>query len=51
MSRFTSNQLQLSTTTNREEVAKPNEVGNPQQEKKEEGTGQNKNPAKSGGRR
>jgi RND family efflux transporter MFP subunit len=51
MARFTINQLQLSTTTNREEVVKPSEAGNPQQEKKAEGTGQNKNPAKPGGGR
>jgi len=48
MSRFSTNQLQLSTTTKREEVVKPNEAGNPQQEKKAEGTGQSKNPAKPG---
>src|SRR5215470_1538490 len=33
MSRFTSNQLQLSTTTNKETVVKQNEAGNPQQAK------------------
>ena len=48
MSRFSTNQLQLSTTTKREEVVKPNEAGNPQQEKKAEGTGQSKNPPKPG---
>ena len=51
MSRFTTDQLQLSTTTNKEEVVKRNEPGNPQQEKKAEGTGQNKNSAKPGGGR
>ena len=51
MSRFSINQLQLSTTTNREEAAKPDDAGNLQQEKKVEGTGQNKNPAKPGGGR
>src|SRR5262249_28040711 len=51
MSRFTSNQLQLSTTTNKETVVKQNEAGNPQQAKQGEGTEQNKNPAKPGGGR
>jgi len=51
MSRFSTDQLQLSTATNREEVVKRNGPENPQQEKKTEGTGQNKNPAKPGGGR
>jgi len=51
MDRYRADQLQLSTTANREEVVKSNEAGNPRQEKKEEGTGQNKNPAKPGGGR
>ena len=51
MGKFRIDQLQLSTTTNKEEVLKPGEAGNPQQEKKAEGTGQNKNPAKAGGGR
>jgi hypothetical protein len=51
MSRFTSNQLQLSTTTKTEEAGKQNGTGNQPQEKKEEGTEQGKNPPKpSGGR-
>ena len=49
MSRFSTDQLQVSTTTNKEEAVKPNEAGNPQQEKKAEGTSQNKNPAKPDG--
>src|SRR5215469_7957659 len=49
MSRFSTDQLQLSTTINQEEAVKPNEAGNPQQEKKAEGTSQNQNPAKPGG--
>jgi RND family efflux transporter MFP subunit len=51
MSRFTSNQLQLSTTIKREEAGKQNAAGNQPQEKKGEGSEQGKNPTKpSGGR-